>query len=78
MTFDKGSGLLCQPTVFVCIMYMYMCRPQYSLSLNECEHLQARVKELQQQLAKKRRMLKMRGMSYDFIVMYLLIFPLTW
>ena len=53
----------------VCVYYVYVCRPQYSLSLKECERLQARVKELQQQLTKEKEDAeKMRGVIYDLIM----------
>ena len=62
----------------MCVYYVYVCRPQYSLSLKECERLQARVKELQQQLTKEKEDAeKMRGVIYDLIVVYHLIYPIT-
>ena len=68
-------SLLCLPTV--CVYYVYVCRPQYSLSLKECDRVQARAKELQQQLTKKEDAEKMRGVIYDLIVVYhLIVFPI--
>ena len=48
---------MCVCVLRVCVLYMNVylyscvCRPQYSLSLKECESLQSKVKELQLQLA---------------------------
>ena len=50
--------LTCVCTVYECVYecvsvhtHSCVCRPQYSLSLKECESLQSQVKELQLQLA---------------------------